>query len=575
MINITINDIEISVPEGFTILQAAKEIGVHIPTLCHFYRKETGYVNQVGTCRVCMVEVEGRRNLLPACSTKITDGMKINTSSQRAIKARREMVELFLSNHPKDCLVCEKNRDCELQSLAAELGIREIKYNGHINSYKKDKTSASIVRNPEKCILCRRCETMCNEVQTVGVYSAVHRGFDTVMGTAFDSDMADTSCVFCGQCVSVCPTAALTEVDNTSDVWKILSDPGLFVIVQTAPAIRVALSEGFGMPAGTIVTGKMVAALKKLGFSKVFDTDFAADLTIVEEASELLHRIKNDGRLPILTSCCPAWVKFIEDNFPDLSDIPSSCKSPHQMFGAVAKTYLADKLGINPEKMRVVSIMPCLAKKYEAKKETLSGDVDYVLSTRELIRMIKEAGISFEKLPDESFDSIMGESTGAGVIFGASGGVMEAALRTANAFLGKTHECVVFEEVRWGEGIKKADVIVGDREMKVAVASGLGNARKLLQEVRNGTNDFEMLEIMACPNGCVGGGGQPYHRNNTEILKARAEGLYREDENKKIRMSHENPEILKLYSEFLGEFYGKKAHALLHTTFKAMKGNEQ
>ena len=572
MISLTINDKKISVPEGFTILQAANEIGVHIPTLCHLYRKETGYINRWGTCRVCMVEAVGRRNLLPACSTNVVEGMEIKTTSRRAVTARRTMVELFLSNHPKDCLVCEKNRDCELQALAAELGVRDVKYEGHRSTYKKDTTSASIVRNPEKCILCRRCETMCNEVQTVGVYSAVHRGFDTVMGTALDSNMIDTPCVFCGQCVTACPTAALTEVDNTAEVWEILSDPDLFVVAQTAPAVRAALGESFSMEHGSVVTGKMAAALRRLGFSKVLDTNFAADLTIIEEASELIHRIKNGGRLPMLTSCCPAWVKFMEDNFPDLLDVPSTCKSPHEMFGAIAKTYLAEKLGVAPEKMRVVSIMPCLAKKYEAKREELIGenklpDVDFVLSTRELARMIKESGIAFNSLPDEDFDEFMGESAGAGVIFGTAGGVTEATLRTANVWLGGSSEQVEYKEIRGSSGIRKADVTIGDGKIRVAIANGLGNARALLNEIRAGTNDFEMLEIMACPAGCVGGGGQPYHRNSTEILKARTKGIFTEDKNKKLRFSHENPEVLKLYEEFLGEFYGEKAHKLLHTSY--------
>ena len=567
MINIIINNETISIPEWYTILQAANQIGVHIPTLCHLN------MNGSGTCRVCVVEVEGRRNLAPACSTKVSEGMVVKTASRRAVIARRTMVELFLSNHPKDCLSCERNRDCELQSLAAELGVREIKYSGHRNSFKKDISSTSIVRNPEKCILCRRCETVCNEIQTVGVYSAVHRGFDTVMGTAFDDDMIDTACVFCGQCVTVCPTGALTEVDNTAEVWDALSNPELFVIAQTAPAVRVALSESFSMEAGTNVTGKMVSALRRLGFYKVLDTNFAADLTIVEEASELLHRLKSNGRFPMLTSCCPAWVKLMENEFPDLLDVPSTCKSPHEMFGAIAKTYLAEKLGIDPEKIRVVSIMPCLAKKYEAKREELMGenklpDVDYVLSTRELAKMIKESGLSFTNLPYEDFSELMGESTGAGMIFGASGGVMEAALRTANVWLGGSSDRLEFSELHGTEGIRKSDITLGGRKLRAAVASGLGNARKLLEEIRAGTNDFDLLEIMACPGGCVSGGGQPYHRNNPEIIEARTKGVFCGDKAKKIRLSHENPEVIKLYKEFLGDFYGEKAHKLLHITYK-------
>jgi NADH-quinone oxidoreductase subunit G len=563
-----------SVPENYTILQAAREIGVHIPTLCHLHLHDTEFVNGSGTCRVCMVEIEGRRNLQPACSTAVAPGMSIKTSSRRAISARRAIVGLFLSNHPKDCLVCERNRDCELQSLAAELGIREIEYGGHRNLYEKDTTSASIVRNPEKCILCRRCETMCGKIQTVGVYSPVHRGFDTVMGTEFDAKMINTPCVFCGQCVTVCPTAALTEVDNSAEVWKALSDPELFVVAQTAPAVRVSLGESFGFEPGTRVTGKMTAALRRIGFDMVLDTDFGADLTVVEEASELLRRLEQGGRLPMLTSCCPAWVKFIESQFPDLLDVPSSCKSPHEMFGAVAKTYLAGKLGIDPAKMRVISVMPCLAKKFEASREELAGkegrrDVDFVLSTRELARMIREAGIDFNSLPNENFDTLMGESTGAGVIFGTTGGVSEAALRTVSAWLGNAPPKIEFENLRGCDGIKKASVELGGRTLRVAVSNGLGNARRLLEEIRAGNPDFDMLEIMACPMGCVGGGGQPYHRNNTGILKSRAAGLYTEDKEKPLRLSHENPQVKRLYDEFLGERHGELAKKLLHTTYKA------
>ncbi len=572
-IKVTINNTEIEVDEGSTILDCAKKAGAYIPTLCHLNLHVTKMVNQVATCRVCMVEIEGRRNLAPACDTRVTDGMKINTHSIRAIKARRKVVELLLSNHPKDCLVCDKNQNCELQTLAGNLKITEEKYNGRMSKWEKDTSSYSIVRDPEKCILCRRCETMCNTVQTVGVYSAVHRGFDTVMSTAFDSPMLDTCCTFCGQCISVCPTGALTQVRHTNDVWNEINNPDKYVIVQTAPAVRVALGEEFGFEAGSVVTGKMAASLRRLGFDKVYDTDFAADLTIMEEASELVHRINEGGPLPILTSCCPAWVKFIEHQFPELLDIPSSCKSPHEMFGAVAKTFLAEKLGVDPAKMVVVSVMPCVAKKYEAARPELTtnelNSVDYVISTRELASMIREAGIFFDNMPDEDFDSVMGESSGAGVIFGTTGGVIEAAMRTAYCWLtGEYPPNVEFEALRGFEGIKEATYNIKGTELKIAVAHGLGNSRELLEAVRDKKATYHAIEIMACPSGCVNGGGQPYSRENQDIIKKRAEGLYLEDRNKPIRYSHENPEIKKLYEEFLGEPYGEKAHHLLHTTFE-------
>jgi len=573
MITCTINNMTVVSPEGTTVLEAAKSAGAHIPTLCHLDLHDIQMVNRVSTCRVCMVEVEKRKNLVPACSTKVTEGMIIHTNSRRAIKARRAMIELLMSNHPSDCLICERNQNCELQSIAAELGIRENRYEGYRNSHEKDKSSYSIVRNAEKCILCRRCETMCNEVQTVGVYSPVHRGFETVIGTAFDLPMLDTVCVFCGQCVSVCPTGALTERDDTNKVWNAIVDPDKFVIVQTAPAVRVALGESFGMPVGTRVTGKMVAALRLIGFDKVFDTDFAADLTIMEEASELVHRLRHGGRLPILTSCCPAWVKFIEHQFPELLDIPSTCKSPHEMFGAVAKTYLAQKLGIDPKNMVVVSVMPCLAKKFESRREELSNksvgsDVDYVISARELARMIREAGVNFAELQDEDFDEVMGASSGAGVIFGTTGGVIEAAVRTASAWLNpEPLKKIDFTQLRGLDGIREARVEIGGHKLKIVIAHGLGNAREILEEIRDGKLECHAIEIMACPSGCVGGGGQPYHGNHLEVLRKRAEALYDEDEAKTIRLSHENPEVQRLYKEFLGEPYSEKAHELLHTHY--------
>ncbi len=572
MVNLTINGSALVVPDGSTILEAAKRVGIHIPTLCHLDLHEMRMVNQVASCRVCMVEVENRRGLVPACSTTVTEGMVVKTDTIRALKARRIVVELLLSDHPSDCLICERNRNCDLQSLAADLGIREVKFKGAMSTYKRDDSSFSLVRNPDKCILCRRCETMCGEVQTVGVYSAVDRGFMTTIGTAFDLPMKDTACTFCGQCVSVCPTGALTEVDNTRKVLDVLNRPGKVVIAQTAPAIRVALGEEFGMEPGTRVTGKMVSALRRIGFDYVMDTDFAADLTIIEEASEFVHRLQHGGTLPILTSCCPAWVKFFEHNFPDLLDIPSTCKSPHEMFGAVAKTYLATKLGVDPKNLVIVSIMPCLAKKYEAARPELSGEgeqnVDYVLSTRELGRMIRESGMDFANLPEEEFDNPMGQSSGAAAIFGTTGGVIEAALRTAYEWLtGNRLENVEFAQLRGMEGIREATVRINDLDVKIAIAHGLGNARKLLEKIQRGDATYHAIEIMACPGGCIGGGGQPYHHGDIEILKKRAAAIYSEDRAKTIRRSHENQDVMRLYGEFLGTPYGEKAHELLHTSY--------
>lgn len=574
MINISINGKQLQVAEGTTVLQAAKQVGVHIPTLCHMDLEGFGIVNQVASCRVCVVEVEGRPALAPSCAEKVFEGMVVRTDSVRAITGRRMAVELLLSNHPKDCLTCSKNLDCELQSLAAELNVREIKWDGEMMSFTKDTSSASLVKDPNKCVMCRRCETMCNTVQTCGILSAVNRGFNTFVGPAFNMDMVDSSCTFCGQCVAVCPTAALTEVNNTGKVWSALINPKKHVVVQVAPAIRVAIGEEFGIPAGEVTTGKLAASLRKLGFDGVFDTDFAADLTIMEEASELVHRIQHNGTLPILTSCCPAWVKFFEHQFPDMLDIPSSCKSPQIMFGAIAKTHYADKKGINPEDIVVVSIMPCLAKKAEAARKELSHDelqnVDLVLTTREYAHMLKEAGVDFANLADEDFDSMLGESTGAGVIFGATGGVIEAATRTAYEWVtGETLENVDFHQLRGLEGIRAAEVQVGDLTLNIGIAHGLGNARKLLEDIRDGKSHFHAIEIMACPGGCIGGGGQPYHHGDMEIIRKRQEAIYREDAGKTRRKSHENQEIIKLYEEFLGKPYGEKAHHLLHTHYAA------
>lgn len=568
LVTLTINGKRLQVEEGTTILQAAKLLGIHIPTLCHMHLHD-GSEHNPGSCRVCVVEVEGRRNLAPSCNTPVAEGMVIKTNSIKAITARRNVVELLLSDHPQDCLLCEKSTNCELQTLAADMGIREIKYKGEMSSFPSDVSSASIVRNLDKCILCKRCVAVCSQIQTVSTLSAMNRGFNTTISPAFGMPMVETNCTFCGQCVSVCPTGALTEVNNTTKVWNALNDSEKFVIVQTAPAVRAALGEAFGDESGQAVTGKMVAALRALGFKKVLDTDFAADLTIMEEAAELMDRIQNGGRLPMLTSCCPGWINFFEHEFTDLLDVPSSCKSPQQMFGAIAKSYYAKKMNINPKDMVVVSVMPCLAKKYEAAREEMGDDVDIVISTRELAKMIKEAGIHFNSLEDEEFDSFLGESTGAGVIFGVTGGVMEAALRTAYEWItGENLDNVEFSMIRGMDGIREATIHIKDMEVKAAIASGLGNARKLLNKIRSGEANYQIIEIMACPGGCIDGGGQPYLHGNYEILERRANALYEEDRNKPIRKSHQNPSIIKLYDEFLDKPNSEIAHKLLHTHYK-------
>ena len=573
MINLNINNIPVTAPEGTTILDAAKTVNVNIPTLCHMDFHDINMINQSANCRVCMVEVEGARALVPACATAVTEGMVVHTSSPRAVNARRAIIELILSDHPTDCLGCEKNLKCELQTLAAMHNITKFTPEVKRRKHPKDISNYSLVRNPEKCILCRRCETMCNKVQTVGVYSAVNRGFETVIGTAFDAPISETECTFCGQCVSVCPTAALEKVDNNHEVLKALNDPNKLVIVQTAPAVRVALGELFGMKPGTRVTGKMIAALRRLGFDYVMDTNFAADLTVMEEATELLHRIKNGGRLPILTSCCPAWVNFIEFQFPELLDIPSSCRSPQEMLGVIAKTYFAKKLKVKPKDMVVVSVMPCLAKKYEIHRPELEHDeaknVDYVITTTGLADMIKEAAISFGNLPDEEFDSIMGESSGAAAIFGSTGGVIEATARTAYEWYTKKKlEKIEFKQLRGLKGLREASIDFDGTTIKLAIAHGLGNARKLLEDIRDGKSEYHAIEVMACPGGCIGGGGQPtYTGDRGKILAKRQMALYDEDAGNTIRFAHENKEVQQLYEEFLGEPFGKKAHKLLHTSY--------
>lgn len=574
MVKITINDNVIEVEKGTSVLNAAASAGIHIPTLCHMnlHMDTFGVINQNASCRVCMVEVEGRPALVPSCSEKAVDGMVIRTDTKRAITARRMSVELLLSNHPKDCLMCPKNMECDLQKLAADLCVRDIKWEGERINYELDKSSKAIVKDVNKCVMCRKCEVMCNEVQTCGILSGVNRGFTSFVGPAFNMDMKDTSCTYCGQCVAVCPTAALTEHNQIADVWSALNNPNKHVVVQVAPAIRVAVGEMFGKEPGTISTGQLATSLRRLGFDGVFDTDFAADLTIMEEASELVHRIQHNGTLPILTSCCPAWVQFFEHQFPDMLDIPSSCKSPQIMFGAMAKTYYAEKKGLDPKDIVVVSVMPCIAKKAEAAREELSNDgmqdVDFVLTNREFGRMLKEACIDFATLPESDFDSMLGESTGAAVIFGTTGGVIEAATRTAYEWItGETLENVEFTQLRGLDGIRSASVQVGDMTLNIGIAHGLGNARRLLEDIRAGKSQFHAIEIMACPGGCVGGGGQPYHHGDMEIIKKRQQAIYQEDRNKTVRKSHENKEVIRLYEEFLGKPYGHKAHELLHTHY--------
>ena len=574
-VNITINNIKIAAEKGESILDAAGKAGIKIPSLCYFDMHNLGMLNRPASCRVCMVEqVGGRRGrLVPACATFVHEGMVVNTNSKKAIDARRTIVQLLLSDHPADCLACPRNLTCELQSLAHDLGIRDVRYDGERTTFPVDNSSYSVNRDLIKCVLCRRCENMCTNVQTVGVLSGVNRGFHTIVGTAFNKPLIDTQCTFCGQCVSVCPTGALTTIGDTREVWSVLNDPDKYVIVQTAPAIRAALGEMFDIPAGRPVTGKMVAALRRLGFDQVLDTNFAADVTVMEESTEFIHRLKNGGKLPLITSCCPSWVKFIEHQYPDLIDYPSSCRSPQETFGALAKTYLADKLGIDPAKIVCVSIMPCLAKKYEAHREELkSGDhfnVDYVLSTRELGHMIKEAGIQFNDLPDENFDSMMGESSGAAVIFGAAGGILEAVLRTAyETTTGKRLGKIELDVLRgFSKGIKEAVIDLGGTDVKVASANELKNTRKLLEDIREGKSEYQLIEITACPGGCIAGGGQPYHYASEEILNKRREVLYNEDKGSSVRRSHENPDVKRLYEEFLEKPGSEKSHRLIHTKY--------
>ena len=571
MINLTIDGVKVSVPAGTTVLEAARQANIHIPTLC--FLKD---INEIGACRMCVVDCGGR-SLAAACVMPASEGMVVKTNTPAVRAARKAVLELILSNHERKCLSCVRSQNCELQALAKELGVDENRYEGVNIEYPLDTFSPSIVRDPNKCILCRRCVSACRNVQKIGAIGAVNRGFKTIIAPAFEKNILETNCIFCGQCITSCPVGALREKDDTDKVWAAIADPDKFVVVQPAPAVRVALGEEFGMEIGTRVTGKMTQALKRLGFDKVFDTDFGADLTIMEEATELLSRIKNGGALPMFTSCSPGWVKYLEHNFPEMIPNMSTCKSPMEMEGAIIKSYYAEKAGIDPEKIFVVAVMPCTSKKYEAQRPEMEVNglrsVDVSITTRELARMIKEARIDFVKLPDEEvFDELVSESTGAAPIFGATGGVMEAALRTAADVLeGKSIEEVKYEAVRGLEGIKEATVVLGGVELKAAVAHSTGAAKELIKRIKSGEATYHFVEVMACPGGCVNGGGQPivsaFKRMEVDQRAARAAGLYAEDEAKVLRKSHENPDIKKLYEEFLGEPNGHKSHELLHTHY--------
>ena len=573
LITLTIDGKTVKAKPNTTILTAAREAGIDIPTLC--FLKD---INNAGDCRMCIVEVEGRRGFTTSCITAVAEGMIVHTNTPAVIEARKTVLDLLLSNHHKDCLTCIRSGNCELQALARKYNVRKIRYEGELIDHEVDDKSPSLVRDFNKCILCKRCVATCKKVQEIGAIDVAQRGFNSCISTIDNKSLNDVDCTFCGQCIESCPTGALHEKESIDELWAKIRDPETTVIVQTAPAVRVGLGEEFDMPIGTNVAGKMVSALRALGFDKVFDTNTGADFTIMEEANEFVERVKNGGVLPMTTSCCPAWVKFVEMNYPDMLSHVSSCKSPHQMFGAILKTYYAEKEGINPEKIYTVSVMPCVAKKFERQREEMKNsaglyDVDNVITTRELARMIKEANIDFDMLEETGFDNPMGEATGAAAIFGVTGGVMEAALRTAQDTLtGQSMESIEFEDVRGGAGIKRATINIAGKDIRVVVASGLKNARKIMEEIKSGNADYDFVEIMACPGGCVVGGGQPIKsskiRSTTDVRELRSNSLYSIDEKSTIRKSHENPVLKQIYKDYLGEAGGHKAHELLHTHYE-------
>lgn len=572
-VTLKINGVDVTAPKGSTILEAARIAHIDIPTLC--FLKE---INEIGACRICVVEVKGARSLVASCVYPVADGMEVYTNTPKVLKSRKKTLELILSNHRRTCLSCVRSGNCELQKLCKDLKVEdESIYDGECTSSVIDESAAHMYRDNSKCIVCRRCIAVCSKVQGIGVIGANERGFKTNIGCAFEEDLAETSCVSCGQCIAVCPTGALSEKDHTDDVLNAIADPDKYVIVQTAPAVRASLGEAFGYSIGTNVQGKMVAALRRMGFDKVFDANFAADLTIMEEATEFLDRVINEGTLPMITSCSPGWIKYCEHYYPELIPNLSTCKSPQQMFGAITKTYYAEKINLDPKKIVMVSVMPCTAKKFEIQRpdESAAGipDVDISITVRELARLIEQIGIQFRELPDEEFDQPLGESTGASVIFGATGGVMEAALRTATWKLTDEDDNtpIEFHQVRGIDGIKEATYKVGENIVSVAVASGLANARELLNAVKQGKKSYDFIEIMGCPGGCVNGGGQPIVpasvRNFTDIRTLRANVLYALDQANSIRCSHENPVIRRVYEEYLGAPGSHKAHEILHTSY--------
>lgn len=571
MVNVIIDNKNYQVPAGMSVLQACKMNNIYIPTLC--YHPE---LTPEGACRLCVVEVNTSKTLVASCVYPVSEGMIVKTNTERVRKARKTIVELLLTNHPKDCLTCQKSGNCELQKIAQQLGVRELRFEGgERRHHAKDESNPSLVRDPEKCILCGRCVKMCRDIQGMNVYGFQKRGFNTLVAPAYDCGLGEVACSLCGQCATVCPTGAIVERDDTEKVWQALSDPDKVVLVQMAPAVRVALGEEFGMAPGSIVTGKMVAALRKMGFDYVFDINFAADLTIVEEGHEFIHRLKNGGVLPMITSCSPGWVNTLELKYPGLIPHLSTAKSPQGMFGAIAKTYFAEKARIDPTKIVTVSVMPCTAKKYEAARPELSDsgltDIDIVITTRELGRMLRSLNMDFANLPEEEFDSPLGSGTGAAVIFGTTGGVMEAALRTvAEVVTGKSFDKVDYHQVRGMEETREAVIPVGDLQVKVAVVHTLKAAQEMCKRVAAGTADYHFIEIMACPGGCIGGGGQPVPVDYAKRLQ-RQQALMDIDAKSTIRKSHENPEVIALYREFLGEPLGEKAHKLLHTTFRNRK----